>query len=251
VVPKVVKFRGFELNKKITMKVSVVNKSKFSHRISFIPPTTSFFKIKFSRKGLIAPGLSEIVYISFTPQNYEYYYDYVRVICEGEKLLIPIHAFPKMNMHVTDYLSKFYDFGTVSLSTEQQKIIPLKNIIDKPFEFEIVPIKVCDEIRIEPLYGNIEAFDVKNIYIRFKPQTYSFFRSEYEFRLSEMDYQPLIISIVGSCNLFDKVLNENIIKHMKGLKEPEHSLDLSLSKKMGTKIILNENLNLVVILYLY
>jgi hypothetical protein len=247
VVPKIVKFKGFELNKKITLKVSVVNKSKFSHRLSFIPPTTPFFKIKFSRKGLISPGLSEVLYISFTPQNYEYYYDYVRIICEGEKLLIPIHAFPKMNMHVRDYLPKFFDFGTVTLGTEQQKIIPLKNIIDKPFEFEILPIKTCEEISIEPLLGNIEAFDLKNIYIRFKPKTYSFFRSEYEFRLSEMDYQPIIISIVGSCNLFDKVINENIIKHMKGLKETEQSLDLSLSKKKGTKIILNEDLNLVVI----
>jgi len=66
-----VKFEGFEINKKQTIKLLLVNKSKFSQRIALIPPTTPFFKIKFTKRGLIAPGLSEIIYVTFIPQTYQ------------------------------------------------------------------------------------------------------------------------------------------------------------------------------------
>jgi hypothetical protein len=70
-LPTIVKFQGFEINKKQTIKLLMVNKSKFSQRIALIPPTTPFFKIKFTKRGLIAPGLSEIVYVTFIPQAYQ------------------------------------------------------------------------------------------------------------------------------------------------------------------------------------
>ena len=86
-----------------------------------IPPTTTFFKVKFSKKGLIAPGLSENIHITFSPESYVYYYDYVRIFCEGEKMVIPIHAFPKMNIHCQEYFPKFINFGAVHLNTEKIK----------------------------------------------------------------------------------------------------------------------------------
>lgn len=70
-LPNVVKFQGFEINKKQTLKLLLVNKSKFSQRLALIPPTTPFFKIKFTKRGLVAPGLSEIVYVTFIPESYQ------------------------------------------------------------------------------------------------------------------------------------------------------------------------------------
>ncbi len=69
--PKIIKFKGFELNKKHRLKLLITNKSKFTQRLNIIPPTTCFFKIQFTKKGLIAAGLSEIVYVNFYPQNYQ------------------------------------------------------------------------------------------------------------------------------------------------------------------------------------
>jgi hypothetical protein len=71
-LPKVVKFAGFELNKKQTMKLQIVNKSKFSQRCNIIPPTTPFFNIKFTKKGNIPAGLCETIVITFNPQAYQY-----------------------------------------------------------------------------------------------------------------------------------------------------------------------------------
>ncbi len=66
-----IKFSGFELNKKQKIRLLITNKSKFSQRLNIIPPTTPFFKIQFTKKGNIAPGLSETVFITFNPQSYQ------------------------------------------------------------------------------------------------------------------------------------------------------------------------------------
>ena len=91
--PDVVKFKGFETFKTHTIRVRLVNLSKHPQRVHVLPPTTSYFKVKYNYKGTI----SEDVYIQFTPDEYKYYYDCVRIHCEGENLLIPIHAYPVIN----------------------------------------------------------------------------------------------------------------------------------------------------------
>jgi hypothetical protein len=225
------------------VKIQLINKSKFSQRVSIISPTTPFFKIKYSRRGLIAPGLSEIIYLSFTPQDYIYYSDFIRILCEGEKMMIPIHAFPRMNIHIKEYLPKYIDFGTVSINSTEKKQITLRNIINVPFEYEFVPVKHCSEIIIDPLFGDISSISNTFIDVKFSPKSYGFFQSEYEFRLSEMDYQPFFITISGSCNVFDKVLNENIIKHMKKLKDlsiNNTEMVTNINKKHKTKISIDE-----------
>jgi hypothetical protein len=70
-IPGVVKFSGFELNKQQRIKLQIVNRSKFSQRCSIIPPSTPYFNIKFTKKGNIAPGLSETIIITFNPQGYQ------------------------------------------------------------------------------------------------------------------------------------------------------------------------------------
>ena len=219
------------MNKKLRVKILLTNKSKFSQRVSIIPPTTPFFRIKYSRRGAIPQGLSETIILSFIPQSYSYYYDYIRIICEGDKMMIPIHAFPRMNIHQIDYLPKKIDFGTVSINNSKTKNIELKNIIDVGFEYELIPISICDEIKLDPIFGEVDSLSNKTISITFNPRSYGIFKAEYKFILSEFDYQPVLLSIFGSCNVFDRVLNENIIKHMKNLKsDADELVDLKLNK---------------------
>ena len=67
--PRVVRIAGFELNKKVTTKIKIINKSKFSERIIILPPTTPFFKIRYNKRGQIAPGLSEVIFLYFKKNN--------------------------------------------------------------------------------------------------------------------------------------------------------------------------------------
>jgi hypothetical protein len=49
---------------------------------------------------MVPTGVSEDIYVQFTPaieQGEKYYYDSIRIHCEGDKILIPIHAVPVIN----------------------------------------------------------------------------------------------------------------------------------------------------------
>jgi hypothetical protein len=98
--PSVVKFAGFEVGKTHTLKVRMINNSPAPQRLHVLPPQTPYFKIRYNKKGMVPTGVSEDIYIQFTPaldQGYKYYYDSIRIHCEGDKILIPVHAFPVIN----------------------------------------------------------------------------------------------------------------------------------------------------------
>lgn len=69
--PKVLKFAGFEVGKLNILKVKVINASTRSQRVHILPPTSPFFSIKFDKKGLIAAGNSEDIYVQFKPIEYK------------------------------------------------------------------------------------------------------------------------------------------------------------------------------------
>jgi len=79
--------------------------------LHILPPQTPFFKIRYQKKGMVPTGVSEDIYVQFTPTNqneneplaaYRYYYDTIRIHCEGDKILIPIHAYPVINADYMD-----------------------------------------------------------------------------------------------------------------------------------------------------
>ena len=62
---------------------------------------------------MIPTGVAEEIYIQFTPNtgDYSYYYDSVRINCEGDKILIPIHAFPVINSKQDELFPNFIEMG--------------------------------------------------------------------------------------------------------------------------------------------
>jgi hypothetical protein len=61
---------------------------------------------------MVPTGVSEDIYVQFTPTSnsnsadnigaYKYYYDTIRIHCDGDKILIPIHAYPVINSDCMD-----------------------------------------------------------------------------------------------------------------------------------------------------
>ena len=207
VEPKVVIFKGFEIGKKYELTLKVINMSKFPQRISFISPTTQNFKAKFSRGGLISCGLSETVVVYFYPNKYEYFQDFIQVYGEeNEKLIVPIEAYPVMNINkYPKYVPKYISFDGIMINHTAEKILSFYNQIeDGSFEYEFVPIKTCPEITLNPIYSEVKAKTEVQVKIVFNPMKYGTFLSEYEFRLSEYNFEPVKVAISGVCKVFDK-----------------------------------------------
>ncbi len=62
---------------------TLVNGSGEPMGLHVIPPTTSFFKISYSKdKSQIMPGLSITITVQFKPDQWKYYYDCIRIHCK-------------------------------------------------------------------------------------------------------------------------------------------------------------------------
>jgi hypothetical protein len=72
VEPELIKFSGYETMKLNIKKFKIINNSSKVQRVHILPPQSPFFNITFSKKGKIAPGLSEDVSVHFTPNEYRY-----------------------------------------------------------------------------------------------------------------------------------------------------------------------------------
>ena len=77
-----VHFGGYDLEDVNTQVLRITNSGAVPKRIHIIPPTTPHFKLRYNKLGVVAPGMSQDVYVDFFPDEYRYYYDCVRVNCE-------------------------------------------------------------------------------------------------------------------------------------------------------------------------
>lgn len=87
---------------------------------------------------MLAPGMFDTLTVEFTPTTWKYYYDCIKIFCEDENLLIPLHAYPIVNEVI---------FPTrVDVSKLKIKKIPIKCNVPIQFEFEITILKKHPDI---------------------------------------------------------------------------------------------------------
>lgn len=198
--PSMVKFAGYELRKTHTLKVKLINYSPAPQRIHILPPATPFFKIKYNKKGMIPSGISEDIYVQFTPNDeYKYFYDSIRIHCEGDKILIPIHAFPVINTKKDSLLPKEIDMGrNLKVGSQYHKEVDIESNCPVNFEYEIKEVKPHPDIRVSPMSGDIVGNTNTKILFTYTPSTFTTAEAEFEVRTSEFDFTPQIVRIVGS-----------------------------------------------------
>ena len=236
--PRIIKISGFEINKRIMTKVEIINKSKYSERIIILPPTSPYFKIRYSKRGQIASGLSETIYLFFTPSEYKYYTDNICINCPGNKIIIPIHAYPRMNIFAKEYIPKLIDFGNIPIDTTVSKNISVKNLIDQNFKYKITPMNECPEIVIDKMEDTFYEMKDNLIKVTISPKKYGIFKADYEFQVSEVDFQPYIFTVFATCNSFEtsNVFFPRYLAPLKTKKKKEESKLLIEEEKLNDKI---------------
>lgn len=161
-------FGGYEVGKTHTQRLVITNTSRVSRRIHVVLPSTPFFRAECSRRGLVAPGMSERVDVQFCPTEHRYYYDCVRVHAEDGNLLVPLHAYPVMNETV---FPSAVDFGLCAVGAEHVERVPLRCKVPIAFEFHATLNATSGPFTVDPKRGVVPANGEVIVTIRFAPTT--------------------------------------------------------------------------------
>ncbi|KAG2423826.1 hypothetical protein HXX76_014986 [Chlamydomonas incerta] len=194
--PAVLNFGGYELGKVYSQVLRIRNVRASGTRFHIIPPSTPFFKATCpAKKGLLAPGMTEEVTVEFCPTQYRYYYDCVRVHCEEENMLIPLHAYPVANETL---FPTRVDFGRVALGQQVVRRHTLQCKVPVDFEYEIVEVKPNPAFRVEPARGVVPGKGTVDVELWFCPLALTTEEAVIEVRISEFNSKPVQCRLTGS-----------------------------------------------------
>lgn len=175
--------------------VHIVNISDERRRLHIINPCTSQFRLKYDKKGVVAPGMSQVVTIYFQPSEYRYHYDTIRLHTENDNLLIPLHGYPVVNEL---NIPKRLDFGHSYLTETAERTLSFSCTVPIPFEFEIDVIKPHPYLEVSPVQGIIPANGSAQITVRYTPEALGTHSAELRVSLSQFNFQPYTCQVTGS-----------------------------------------------------
>ena len=195
VEPAVVHFSGIKINNTHVQKLRIINRTGTQKRVIIVPPETPYFSIKYKKKTTLRPGLSEDITIEFTPTEYKYYGDSIRLFCYGDNnLLIPIHGYPSVNN--IQFPSRV-DFHNVAISRSITKSIPLSCDIPVEFEFSVATPTPHPFFNVHPLKGVVPANGQTKIDVTFTPQDYTTASMSLEINISQFSFVPFVCTFSG------------------------------------------------------
>ena len=190
-------FAGYEVKKTQSKKLIIKNISENPQRLSILPSTTPFFKAHYNKKGQLAPGMSEGLIVQFTPPEWRYYYDCLRILTPAGNINIPIHAYPVLNSNER-YLPSLIDLGRCAVGSQIRKEIKLESTVPVVFEYEIKILEAHSDISIGPVTGEIPGKGAQILEILYNPKSGSTASTEIQLVLSEFDYKPIKTRIIAS-----------------------------------------------------
>ncbi|ORX59350.1 hypothetical protein BCR36DRAFT_408845 [Piromyces finnis] len=223
-IPSIIHFSGFNINTTQKQFIRIVNKGPKKIRINVVPPETSNFSIEHKKRGYIIPQMSEEVLISFTPTQWKYYYDTIKIIGPDINVVVPIHGYPVL----TDIeFPKRINFGDVPLTYTKTKTIPIKCNVPIDFEFKIDITEPNPFYNIYPLKGIIPALGSLDIVIEYKPCSHQSSHLTFQINISQFNFKPYTVKVFGSChpNILLQKTND-LIKQVYGKKKKRYGDDV-------------------------
>ncbi|XP_059183689.1 cilia- and flagella-associated protein 221 isoform X2 [Centropristis striata] len=194
--PPELHFSGFELGKDSKKILKLINISSEVMNIHVIPTQTKHFQTTYTKKYRLIPGLAYKLKVRFSPDEWRYFYDCIRVHCKGEEnLLIPVHAYPVIDdLHIPPHI----DLAAVPLGQSVCRVIPLRCSCPIDFEFQVRIIQPHEAFSIQPLTGVIPANGEENVTVTFSPFQYETCQVTMQLIISQFNTRPFLCTVSGS-----------------------------------------------------
>ncbi|KAK6165253.1 hypothetical protein SNE40_022213 [Patella caerulea] len=194
--PTTIHFDGFNTFTRQSQTLSIVNASTEVICIHIIPPQTKHFSIKYIKNKRMVPGLTLDCVIEFEGDEWRYYYDCVRINCQGEEnLMIPLHAYPVLNLK--EFPQNFV-FPPVPVGETMSQTFPLKCEVPVDFEYQLEYIRPHPFFTVKPMSGCIPANGTTDIVITFSPCEFLTAQMTLQLITSQFNSKPIVCQFTGT-----------------------------------------------------
>ncbi|XP_074658961.1 cilia- and flagella-associated protein 221-like [Tubulanus polymorphus] len=187
----------FEVGRTNNLELRLANVSTEVQRYHIIPPQTKYFNIKYTKNERLVPGLTLDCIVEFNPDEWRYYYDCIRIHCQGDdNLVIPIHAYPTMNM--ADFPRQL-DFNSIPVGQSATRTVQLRSD-NAPIEFEyqISILQPHPAFTVEPMAGTIRPYEAVDINVTFSPSEFSTSVMKMQVTTSQFNSKPMVCVVSGN-----------------------------------------------------